>query len=78
MRTTVVSIAIGILIIVSVGTVMSSSGWTEEEYEHRSKEEHRSEEHEHGLMFFNYINERNGRVLLTKRGGVVCVPRSCS
>jgi ferritin len=25
-----------------------------------------AEEHEHGLMFFDYINERNGRVLLTK------------
>jgi ferritin len=25
-----------------------------------------AEEHEHGLMFFDYINERNGRVLLSK------------
>jgi ferritin len=25
-----------------------------------------AEEHEHGLMFFDYINERNGRVLLEK------------
>jgi ferritin len=28
-----------------------------------------AEEHEHGLMFFDYINERNGRVLLTKIEG---------
>jgi ferritin len=28
-----------------------------------------TEEHEHGLMFFDYINERNGRVLLTKIEG---------
>jgi ferritin len=28
-----------------------------------------AEENEHGLMFFDYINERNGRVLLTKIEG---------
>ncbi len=58
MRTTVVSIALGILTIVFVGTGISSPEWAEEESEHRFENEHRSEDHERGFFSGGWLESR--------------------
>jgi hypothetical protein len=58
MKTTIISIVLGVLTIASMGAVMSSPGWNEREDGERYEEEHESDDHESGFLRGGWLESR--------------------